>query len=540
MILALFKFTLFLFLFTTSVARAESCSVSFNKIKNSGLCNMVRVKELQDSSLGSSSCNKRQLTKSLSFFTSCEKMAEETFSFCKKENAIEITQELISYISFIKEARSHLQSRVLAPCSKDEAVVSKLKAKGSFKMGVLASGIKGIKDFFFKKKKVKKEERALHKTNKKDFNKTSFQDKTKNKNIARNLTSLAENRDLLKEALLDENISGSIFYEMTYFQKSLCRNALKSGNIDGIKAACFKSINAAWFMNRDNSMSDAIDGASKALYIFSSTQGTGVIAQICPGVFITAAHGITEGVLSYKGEALKKFLASSNGNRVRIYSFPMTRGMYFNGQFINFEYFGKSLSGYLAWNDPANDYLILKVNPSEAKTYAGAKGFYYNPKYYITPVSASAEEIKQASDNGQIDIHLYRGKTRFDWDEQAKTPVTNDKGKFDITTFNRDLGRIFNIPQRVNERCEIGGGYSYSITNSCPSEKGVSASPYIFKKNNKFYLVGIHKSGSGKRENYFFSSQDGGTNFLQSTAFCEDYKKACGKPCVTLKKVLAI
>ncbi len=540
MILALFKFTLFLFLFTTSVARAESCSVSFNKIKSSGLCNMVRVKELQDSSLGSSSCNKRQLTKSLSFFTSCEKMAEETFSFCKKENAIEITQELISYISFIKEARSHLQSRVLAPCSKDEAVVSKLKAKGSFKMGVLASGIKGIKDFFFKKKKVKKEERALHKTNKKDFNKTSFQDKTKNKNIARNLTSLAENRDLLKEALLDENISGSIFYEMTYFQKSLCRNALKSGNIDGIKAACFKSINAAWFMNRDNSMSDATDGASKALYIFSSSQGTGVIAQICPGAFITVAHGITEDVLSYKGEALKKFLASSNGNRVRIYSFPLTSFMHLDGNVLNFEYFGTRLSKYLAWDDPSQDYLILKVNPSEAKAYAGAMGFNYNSKYYITPVSASAEEIKQASDNGQIDIHLYRGKPQYDWDEQAKTPVVDKNGKFDRDPSRLDFGRIFHTPQRVNERCEIGGSYSYSITNSCPSEPGVSGSPYIFKKNNKFYLVGIHKSGSGKRENFFSNNHRGGTMLVRSAAFCEDYEKACGKPCVTLKKVLAI
>ncbi len=541
--IALFNFISLLFLFTTCVAGAESCSVSFNKIKNSGLCNMVRVKELQESSLDSSLCDKRQFTKSLSFFASCEKMAEETFSFCKKENAIDITQELISYIGFIREARGHLQSRLLAPCSKDEVVASKLKAKDLSKMGVLVSGIKGIKDFFFKKKNVKKEKKALNKINKKDFNKTSSQNKNttkKTKSVARNLTSLIDNKALLKEALLDENVPGSIFYGMTYFQKSLCKNALNSGNIDGIKAACFQSINAAWFMDRDNSMSDATDNASKALYIFSSIKGNVVTTQICPGVFVTVAHALNDDVLSYKGEALKKFLASDEGGRVRIYSFPMTLFMQLDGNVLNFEYFGKSLSGLKAWNDPDNDYLIVKVNPLEAKAYAGAMGFNYNSKHYITPVLASGEEIKQASDNGQIDIYLYRGKTQYGWDEEAKTPVIDEEGNFDETSSRLDFGRIFHTPQRVNVRCEIGGSSNYFITNSCPSEKGVSSSPYIFKKNNKFYLVGIHQSGSGRRENYFSSNQDGGTNFLRSAAFCEDYKKACGKPCVTLKKVLAI
>ncbi len=547
MLTTLFNFISLIFLFTTSVAGAESCSVSFDKINSSGLCNMAKVKELQESSLKSSSCDKRQLTKALSFFTSCEKMAEKTFSLCKEENVLDITQKLISYISFIKEANDHLQSKKSTHCSKDEALVNKLNPKGSLKVAALDS--KGAKESLLKKKSIKKEESTLR-INNKDFKQAHSQDKIKNKNtlkkiksknIARNLTSLIEDKALLKEALLDENISGSLFYGMTYFQKNLCRSALESGNEDGIEMACFRSINAAWFMDRDNSMSNATDNAAKALYILSSTQGRIVTTQICPGVFVTVAHGaITEDVLSYTGEALKKFLASKKGNRIRIYPFPMIKRKYLNGESINFEYFGKRLSEHSAWNEHPADYLIIKVKPSEAKKYANSKGFNYNSKHYVTPVSASLKEIQQASNSGGIDIYLYRGKTRFWWDEKAKTPVINEEGEFDERFKSGDLAKIFNVPQKVNVPCEIGGGYDYSVTNSCPSENGVSSSPYIFKKNNKFYLVGIHNSGSGERKKVFSNNHRGDTNFLRSAAFCEDYKKACGKPCVTLTSLLSI
>ncbi len=218
---------------------------------------------------------------------------------------------------------------------------------------------------------------------------------------------------------------------MTDLQKSLCKKVLKSGDEKGIRAACLQSINAAWFLDRDNSMSDVNDDASKALYILSSKRGRVVLTQICPGVFVTVAHAaISNKVLSYKGEALKKFLASRAGERIRIYSFPYTRGKYFNGESINFEYFGERLSKPEAFNNPFDGYLILKLKPLEAKAYAKSKGFRYNPEYYITPVSAFAEKIKRASDNKEIDIHLYRGRTRFNFDNEAKTPVINEEGHF--------------------------------------------------------------------------------------------------------------
>ncbi len=102
------------------------------------------------------------------------------------------------------------------------------------------------------------------------------------------------------------------------------------------------------------------------------------------------------------------------------------------------------------------------------------------------------------------------------------------------------LSKIFDVPQRVNVRCEIGFGGRNFIRHSCPTENGVFSSPYIFKKNKKFYLVGIHHSGNGRREEKFYNNHNGSATCLLSAAFCKDYEKACGKPCLTLEKVLSI
>ena len=67
-----------------------------------------------------------------------------------------------------------------------------------------------------------------------------------------------------------------------------------------------------------------------------------------------------------------------------------------------------------SWSDPTTDYVFIKVdNP-------------LRPNDFVRPIRSSNQRLIEASNSGEINIHLYRPQTRFNTDSNG-TPDFNNK-----------------------------------------------------------------------------------------------------------------
>ena len=276
---------------------------------------------------------------------------------------------------------------------------------------------------------------------------------------------------------------------------------------------------AAWYQDRDNSMSPVSpeEGVGAAMVVIDSKRALTQGIQVCPGVYLATAHGALDNPIKARKEG--RVLRDPNNNLKYIDPYPMSDDDYM--EIENARFTSPRLRDPSKWTDPTTDYVFIKVdNPLK-------------PNHFVRPVRSSNQRLVDASRRGEIDVHLYRPKTRFDKDSKG-TPVFS-KG-LQAKTFEQ-VSPLYNAPMKVNQPCQTVQGYEGLIGSDCPSEQAVSGSPKVTSINGQYYLVGMHIHGSAISEESFEKAFLPNA-FVPSSHFCKDYESVCGQPCAELDEVL--
>lgn len=282
---------------------------------------------------------------------------------------------------------------------------------------------------------------------------------------------------------------------------------------------------AGWNGTRDNSMSVANDdvGRSMAVMLMGNKITQGI--QVCPGVYLATAHGALNGKANVDPQSLN----------IRAVAYPLAPENVMTSTGSNAQFISPRLSSHPNFDSSKmdsleTDYIFIRVdNP-------------VRPNSFIEPLSDRNQLLVEESRAGRVDVHLYRGKTRYRTQADGVTPVTkevtNDRGTYtelDQSGWSTDLGymmeNIYTTPLRVNQRCEISYDNNGGTNTDCPSEQSTSGSSYTTKINGQSYLSGLQITGTD-----IYSSTEGATTggFIPSTQFCSDYESICGKPCTDL------
>ena len=278
---------------------------------------------------------------------------------------------------------------------------------------------------------------------------------------------------------------------------------------------------AGWYQDRDNSMSPVSteDGVGAAMASVFTKGGRSQAIQVCPGVYLATAHGVLDDPKEARREERPQETPSSNTHGMSPY--PLSRETVMTAK-NDSSYVFPRIGNPSAWTDSSTDYVFIKVdNPLK-------------PDHFVRPVRSSNRRLIDASNSGEIDVHLYRPKTVFYTDSEG-TPIFS-KG-YQAKTFEQ-ISPLYNAPMRVDEPCKLVDPFNSSVIDSnCPNEHAVSGSPEITTIDGESFLVGLHIKGDPNSYEKF--SDDKIPNVvIQSSHFCEDYESVCGQPCAELDEVL--
>ena len=262
----------------------------------------------------------------------------------------------------------------------------------------------------------------------------------------------------------------------------------------------------AWYGDRDNSLSEVSsdEGVGAAMAIVFSHRGIAQAVQVCDGIYLSNAHVLIDPPVGKAGNGAMWAMSSyplSGENRAELPD-PST-------------FISPRKDNPDAWRDVSKDYVFFKVdNPPN--------------KVSIRPVRGSDEQVA----SGSFDTTLYRPRTRYQENPDGTPNFNTDR------VGGAELLNIFRSPYKVNQPCGIFHRDDSSVMDTdCPTENGVSGSPYTLEAGGESYLVGLHFSGD--ESSYEKFEDDPVSNgFIQSSHFCEDYESVCGKPCAELSEVL--
>ncbi len=270
---------------------------------------------------------------------------------------------------------------------------------------------------------------------------------------------------------------------------------------------------AAWYSDRDNSMTSipSDEGVGAAQIIFADSGGTSQGVQVAPGCFLIPAH---------RGNDKRVENINDDSSFAAIIHYPMDPK-----NMMKLKSSDKMVSPWFNSTDrkATGDYVLVKVDSP------------LNPNDYIKPIQASDERLVSADINGELSVHLYRGKTVFKTDKNGVPDFIDENAVYGKGL--EEYAKIYQSPQRVNTPCQIGFGFNDVLGHDCPTEKSVSGSPYVSNINGKDYLIGMHIQGAPKLRDNFITER-GGNLLIQSKHFCKDYKNVCGMECAKLSDVL--
>ena len=276
---------------------------------------------------------------------------------------------------------------------------------------------------------------------------------------------------------------------------------------------------AAWYQDRDNSMTavSTEEGVGAAMATFWSLNGFTQGVQVCPGVYLASAHGVLDDPNKARSEG--RDLREPMSSFMTAVAYPMgpSNGMNVssNSQFIS-----PRLRDPSTWSDPTTDYVFVTVdNP-------------LRPNNFVRPVRGSDQRLVEASNSGEMNVHLYRPQTRFNTDSKGTPDFNAETWASDI----QEVEPLYQAPLRVNEPCSASTNYGL-IGTDCPVEQAVSGSPGVTNIDGTDYLVGMHTKGN-PRSYESTSDSDRLNGYIQSSHFCEDYESVCGQPCAELDEVL--
>ena len=174
-----------------------------------------------------------------------------------------------------------------------------------------------------------------------------------------------------------------------------------------------------------------------------------------------------------------------------------------------------------AWSDRNTDYSFIKMsNPTRQKHFIRPLVFSTCPhSRYNGPCYDRRRNFDEFIT--YIDVYSYR--------PNIHNLRADDEGNLIILDSKQDSRTIM----RVKQKCKYENGYKSGLVRSdCPTEAGVSGSPYITAIDGRAFLVGIAVSGGNKLYEKF--SRNVGNGVLLSSQFCDDYKLVCGRPCAEL------
>jgi hypothetical protein len=276
---------------------------------------------------------------------------------------------------------------------------------------------------------------------------------------------------------------------------------------------------AAWYQDRDNSMTPVStdEGVGAAMATIFTRSGDSQAVQVCPGVYLATAHGVLDDPSAARREG--RAVETPSGNMYGMSPYPLSRETLMTAR-NDSSYISPRLRDPSNWSDPTTDYVFITVdNP-------------IRPNDFVRPVRSSDQRLIEASNSGEMDVHLYRPQTRFNTDRNG-TP------DFNVDTWASDfdeLQSLYQSPMRVNQPCSASENYGLIGTN-CPTEQTVSGSPYTAEISGNSYLMGMHIKGDLRSYDSMADSELP-NGYIQSSHFCEDYESVCGQPCAELDEVL--
>ncbi len=280
---------------------------------------------------------------------------------------------------------------------------------------------------------------------------------------------------------------------------------------------------AAWYQDRDNSMSPVSteEGVGAAMASVFTKDGRSQAIQVCPGVYLSTAHG----VLDDPKEARRKERPQEtpSGNMHGMSPYPLSRKTVMTAK-NNSSYVSPRIGNFYAWGIPSTDYVFITVdNPLK-------------PDHFVRLITSSDQRLVYSSIIGEIDIHIYRPKTVFYTDSEG-TPIFSKD--LQAKTFEQ-ISPLYDAPMRVNQPCQTVPVYKGLIGSDCPNEQSVSGSPQVTNINGQDYLVGIVAGGDKNKHtpSSIFEAHHVPNDIIQSSHFCEDYESVCGQPCAELDEVL--
>ena len=277
---------------------------------------------------------------------------------------------------------------------------------------------------------------------------------------------------------------------------------------------------AAWYQDRDNSMSPVSTkkGVGAAMATIFSKNGVGQGIQVCPGVYLSTAHGVLDNPKEARREERPQ--KTSSGNMYGMSPYPLSRKTIMTAK-NNSRYVSPRIRNPSTWRYSSTDYVFIKVdNPLK-------------PNHFVRPLRSLDQRLVDTSRRGEIDVHLYKPKTFFYTDSEG-TPIFSKASQAE--TFEQ-ISPLYNAPMRVNQPCQTVQGYEGLIGSDCPNEDAVSGSSEVTNINGQDYLVGMHIQGSAISEESFEETPLPNA-FVPSSHFCDDYESVCGQPCAELDEVL--
>ena len=278
---------------------------------------------------------------------------------------------------------------------------------------------------------------------------------------------------------------------------------------------------AAWYQDRDNSMSavSTEEGVGAAMATFWTLSGFSQGVQVCPGVYLGTAHGVLDDPRRAQEEG--RPVRGPLGNSVRVAAYPINPENVTRASQSSTQYVSPRLRDPSNWSDSTTDYVFVKVdNP-------------IRPNNFVRPIRADNQRLVEASNRGQMDVHLYRPQTRFNTDENGTPDFNNETWAEEAN----DVAALYQEPLKVNQSCQLVPGYDGLVGSDCPTEHAVSGSSNVANLNGQDYLVGLHIHGGAISEESFEATPLPNA-FVPSASFCEDYESVCGQPCVDLSEVL--
>ncbi len=261
------------------------------------------------------------------------------------------------------------------------------------------------------------------------------------------------------------------------------------------------------------------EGVGAAMGILLTLNGYSQGVQVCPGVYLATAHGVLDNPEKARKEG--RALRGPLNNSVRVIGYPMHPDNMMRARGSESQFVSPRLRDPSLWSDPTTDYVFIKVdNP-------------LRPNDFVRPVRSSNRKLIEASNNGEIDVHLYRPKTRFNTNANGVPDFNNKTWASKV----KQIGPLYQAPMKVNQPCELKFFSSTLLGSSCPNEQAVSGSSEVTNINGQDYLVDLHIKGDANSYESFSDDDIPNLN-IPSSEFCKDYESVCGEPCAELDEVL--